>query len=125
METETELTVNETQRDAEGNTVLIVRCKDRNGVFLPCFAMPLNQAGLEAVYAFPLEFIVWKAAHLGQSNEALPKREPLATAPQSHTLSQPPKVTGPKIGASASSGVNDRLTIFTRATPPKIGQSNS
>jgi hypothetical protein len=59
MEAETELTVNETERDSEGNTVLIVRCKDRNGVFLPCFAMPLNRAELQEVYALPLEFIIW------------------------------------------------------------------
>lgn len=52
------MTNHETQRDAEGNTVLIVRCKDLNGVFLPCFAFRLDRAELERVYAFPLEFIV-------------------------------------------------------------------
>ena len=58
METDTGLTVNETQRDSEGNTVLIIRCKDKNGVFLPCFAIRLDRAELEKVYALPLEFIV-------------------------------------------------------------------
>lgn len=117
------LTNHETERDAEGNTVLIVRCKDRNGVFLPCFAFRLDRAELEKVYTFPLEFIIWKAAHLGQSNDAFPKREPLATTPQSQTFSQPPKSARETIGSVASSGVNDRLTNLTTATPPKIGQS--
>jgi hypothetical protein len=61
MSTESEtdkLTDHETQRDAEGNTVLIVRCKDKNGVYLPCFAFRLDRAELERVYALPLEFIV-------------------------------------------------------------------
>lgn len=53
------LTDNETQRDAEGNTYLIVRCKDKKGVLLPCFAFRLNRTELEEVYAFPLEFSLW------------------------------------------------------------------
>ena len=57
LETE-KLTNHETERDAEGNTVLIVRCKDKNGVFLPCFAFRLDRAELEKVYALPLEFMV-------------------------------------------------------------------
>lgn len=53
------LTASETQTDSEGQAHLIIRCKDKNGVFLPCFAFALNRAELEKVYAFPLEFIIW------------------------------------------------------------------
>ena len=64
-----ELTVNETQVDAQGNICLIVRCKDRSGAFLPLFALPLDREKLESVYTFPLEFMLRHAGHLNQSKE--------------------------------------------------------
>lgn len=61
--TEDTLTINETDIDAAGNACLVIRCKDRNGVFLPCFTLPLNREQLAEVYAFPLEFTLRHAGH--------------------------------------------------------------
>jgi hypothetical protein len=78
-----ELTVNETNTDADGNTCLIIRCRDRNGAFLPCFALPLKVEQFESVYTFPLEFTLRQAGHLNQSKVYPPPRSGEATTPQS------------------------------------------
>lgn len=61
------LTHNETDADAQGNTCLIIRCEDKDGIFKPCFALPLDAKFLARTYKLPLVFIIRTAAQEGQS----------------------------------------------------------
>jgi hypothetical protein len=62
------LTLFETEIDQQGCPCLIVRCKDKAGVFIPCFTIPLDEELLERNYDLPLEFKVECAGHSDQSN---------------------------------------------------------
>jgi hypothetical protein len=62
------LTEHEIDIDAKGRECLIVRCKDKNGIALPCFALLLDRHLLERTYQLPLVFSMEIPAHLVQSN---------------------------------------------------------
>jgi hypothetical protein len=62
------LTLFETDVDQQDRTCLIVRCKDKAGVFIPCLAIPLDENLLARNYDLPLEFQVECAGHSDQSN---------------------------------------------------------